>query len=213
MRCVEVEMNKWTYLAAAAATAAVTTAAVAADLPRSNYYAPAPVAPLVHNWTGAYAGVNIGYQWGDVTNNPTSPAGVMGGLQLGYNWQNNQFVYGVETDLQISGAEDTFAPWKFENPWFGTVRGRLGYAFNKFMVYGTGGLAYGTVRGTVAGLDESHTQLGWTIGLGAEVALNKAWSAKVEYLYVDLANRSYSVTGADNGLESNLLRFGVNYHF
>jgi outer membrane immunogenic protein len=81
------------------------------------------------------------------------------------------------------------------------------------MVYGTGGLAYGSVRGTVAGLDESHTHLGWTLGLGAEVALNKAWSAKVEYLYVDLANSSYSVTGVQNGLESNLLRFGVNYHF
>ena len=205
-------MNKWTSLVAAAATVTA-TAAVAADLPRSNYYAPAPVAPLVHNWTGIYAGLNAGYQFGETVNTPTEPSGIEGGVQLGYNWQSGQFVYGVETDLQISGAEDTFAPWKFENPWFGTLRGRAGYAFNKFLVYATGGLAYGGVRATVAGLDESQTHIGWALGLGAEVSLNKAWSAKAEYLYMDLSNRAYTVTGANNGLESNLLRFGVNYHF
>ena len=205
-------MKKWTYLAAIAATAAA-TAASAADLPRSNYYAPASPAPLVHNWAGIYAGLNAGYQWGETSGNPTEPSGVAGGAQIGYNWQSGQFVYGVETDLQISGAEDTFAPWKFENPWFGTLRGRAGYAFSKFMVYATGGLAYGGIRGTVAGLDESKSHLGWTVGLGAEVALNKAWSAKAEYLYMDLSNRTYSVTGTSNGLESNLLRLGVNYHF
>lgn len=205
-------MRKWTYLAAVAATAA-TTAAVAADLPRSNYYAPTPVAPLVHNWSGIYAGVNAGYHWGETTNNRTEPSGIAGGVQLGYNWQSGQFVYGGETDLQISGAEDTFAPWKFENPWFGTLRGRAGYAFGKFLIYGTGGLAYGSIRGTVAGLDESHTRLGWTVGLGTEVSLNKMWSAKVEYLYMDLTDETFTVTGAKNGLESNLLRFGVNYHF
>lgn len=204
-------MRKISYIAAAAVMA-VATAAQAADLPRSNYYAPSPVTSAF-NWAGAYAGVNAGYQWGETNNNPTKPSGIEGGVQIGYNWQNGNFVYGGETDLQISGADDTFAPWKFANPWFGTLRGRAGYAYNSFLFYGTFGIAYGGIRGETTGLSESKTHLGWTAGLGVEVGLNKAWSAKAEYLYLDLSDRNYSITGVKNGIESNLLRFGVNYHF
>jgi outer membrane immunogenic protein len=199
-----------------AVTAAVMTvasgAAVAADLPRQTpYYSPAPTG--VYNWGGAYAGVNTGYQWGTTTNNPTSPSGLEGGLQAGYNVQSGQFVFGGETDLQISGADDTFAPWKFSNPWFGTLRGRAGFALNNILFYGTLGLAYGDVRGEISSLSEDKTHIGWAAGMGAEVGITPNWSAKLEYLYIDLANRSYSVTGTNNGLDSNLLRLGVNYHF
>jgi outer membrane immunogenic protein len=203
---------------AAATVLAASSAAGAADLPRSNYYAPQQQR-TGFNWTGAYAGINAGYQWGDTTNSPnlpandTHPSGVMGGVQLGYNWQSGQFVFGGETDLQISGADDTFAPYKFSNPWFGTLRGRAGVVYSNFLFYGTAGLAYGGVKGEIAGLDESKTHGGWTAGAGVEVALNQAWTAKAEYLYVDLGNRSYSITGVKNGIESNLIRFGVNYHF
>ena len=204
-------MKKLIYAASTAAMM-VATGAAAADLPRSPYYsAPAPVS--VYNWAGAYAGVNAGYQWGRTTNNVTQPAGVAGGVQLGYNWQNNQFVFGGETDLQVSGAEDTFAPWKFANPWFGTTRGRAGFVYSNFLFYGTAGLAYGGIRGEIIGLTESKTHTGWTAGLGAEVGFNPSWSARAEYLYIALSNRAYTVTGVSNGLESNLLRFGVNYHF
>ena len=72
-----------------------------------------------------------------------SPSGFAGGVQAGYNWQSGPWVFGIEGDLQASGADDTFAPWKFSNPWFGTVRGRVGYAFNNVLFYGTGGLAFG----------------------------------------------------------------------
>ena len=203
---------KKTMLAVAIAALTVATAAAAADLPRSPVYStPAPVG--VYNWTGGYIGMNAGYQWGKTNNNVTKPTGVAGGVQAGYNWQNNQFVFGGETDLQISGADDTFAPWKFSNPWFGTLRGRGGFAYSNFMFYATAGLAYGGLRGEVSGLSESKTHTGWTAGLGAEVGFNPSWSARVEYLYIDLSNRLYTVTGANNGLESNLLRFGVNYHF
>ncbi|MGI8527766.1 MAG: outer membrane protein [Pseudolabrys sp.] len=192
--------------------AAMSSPVVAADMARGPYYAPqAPVTG--YNWAGLYAGVNLGYQWGTTTNNPTSPAGVAGGGQIGYNWQSGQFVFGGETDLQISGAEDTFAPWKFSNPWFGTLRGRAGIAFNAIMVYGTLGLAYGDVRGEIAGLSETKTHIGWAGGVGVEVGLNRAWSARAEYLYVDLNDRLYTITGVKNGLESNLLRLGVNYRF
>ena len=82
-------------------------------------------------------------------------------------------------------------------------------------VYGTVGLAYGTLRGqnSFTGFSQSRTDIGWTVGAGMEVALNSNWSARAEYLYIDLNDRSHSVTGTDNGLESSLLRFGINYRF
>lgn len=200
--------------AAALAVAAVTSAAVAADLPRGSYAAPYSAAPMAaYNWMGPYIGANLGYQWGKTTNNPTEPAGIQGGVQAGYNWQNGQFVFGGETDIQLSGADDTFAPWKFSNPWFGTLRGRAGIALNNVLLYGTAGLAYGGVRGEVSGLSESRTHLGWTAGVGVEVGFTPQWSAKAEYLYVDLADRGYSVTGTSNGVESSILRLGLNYRF
>ena len=97
-------------------------------------------------------------------------------------------MFGVEGDIQATGANDTFAPWKFSNPWFGTVRGRVGYAFNNIMFFGTGGLAFGELRGETFGLSETHTRAGWTVGAGTEFGLTQNWSAKIEYLYVDLAN-------------------------
>lgn len=194
------------------ALAAASSVASAADLPRSAPYYQAP-AGSYYNWAGAYGGVNVGYQWGKVKNTGTNPSGLEGGLQLGYNWQNGQFVYGAETDLQISGADDTFAPFKFSNPWFGTLRGRAGMAMNNILFYGTLGLAYGGLKGENAGLSESKTHIGWTAGLGVEVGLTPQWSAKLEYLYADLSNRAYSITGTQNGLSTSILRVGVNYHF
>lgn len=200
--------------AVAAIVALAAGAAHAADLPRYNrpYSAP-PAAYAVYSWVGPYIGFNVGYQWGGTTNNPTDPSGIMGGVQAGYNFQFNQFLLGVETDIQLSGAEDTFAPWKFSNPWFGTLRGRAGFAYNNILFYGTGGLAYGSVKGETFGLSESHTHLGWTAGLGLEVGFTQNWSAKMEYLYVDLTDKAYTITGTNNGLESNVFRFGVNYRF
>ena len=181
---------------------------------RTDAYYSAPMAPAgVYNWAGAYAGLNLGYEWGKVTNSTINPSGIAGGGQIGYNWQNGQFVFGGETDLQFSGADDTFAPWKFSNPWFGTLRGRVGYAFNNVLLYATLGLAYGDVKGEFLGLTETKTETGWTGGLGAEVGITPNWSARVEYLYMDLGSRIFTITGVDNGLQANLLRFGLNYHF
>ncbi len=188
------------------------SAAAAADLPRSPapYYAPAAAG---FNWGGAYVGANLGYNWGKVSNSNTSPSGLEGGVQGGYNWQNGQFVFGAETDLQLSGSEDTFAPFKFSNPWFGTLRGRGGFAYSNFLFYLTAGLAYGNVKAESAFLSESRTQLGWTVGLGGEMGISQNWSAKLEYLYMDLGSRTYSVTGTSNAFHDNVLRVGLNYHF
>lgn len=203
-----------TILVTMAAVAVAAGAATAADLPRgpAPYSSPAPVA--LYNWTGPYAGLNAGYQWGTITNSKVEPSGLLGGLQAGYNWQSGQFVFGAETDIQMTGADDTFAPYKFSNPWFGTLRGRAGVALNNILFYGTFGLAYGGLNGEInGGLDESRTHLGWAGGAGMEVGFTPNWSAKIEYLYMDLSNRGYSVTGTDNGFETNMLRFGLNYHF
>jgi len=204
-----------TILAATIATVAVASgAAVAADLSRgpAPYYAnPAPGG--IYNWNGAYAGLNLGYEWGKVTNTVIEPAGLAGGGQVGYNWQSGQLVLGVETDIQFSSADDTFAPYKFSNPWFGTLRGRAGVAFNNILLYATLGLAYGDLKGEFFGLTETKTETGWAGGVGAEVGIAPNWSAKAEYLYMDLGSRAYSITGANNGLQANVLRFGVNYHF
>ena len=110
--------------------AAITTAgaASAADIPRSPYATPYLVS--VHNWSGPYLGGQLGYQWVNATDNPARPSGIAGGVRGGYNWQTGSFVFGGETDLQITGASDSFGSFKFSNPWFGTLRGRAGYALN-----------------------------------------------------------------------------------
>jgi outer membrane immunogenic protein len=122
-------------------------------------------------------------------------------------------VFGLEADIQASGANDRFAPWKFSNPWFGTVRGRAGYAVNNVMFYGTGGLAFGELRGETFGLSESHTSAGWTAGVGAEFGFAQNWTARIEYLYVDLSNSRFAITGMPNGTQFGLVRLGVNYRF
>ena len=194
--------------------AAWAMSAQAADM---NYGSRAPYTvnqPLnAYSWAGPYLGGNLGYAWGSVDNNPTKPSGFAGGIQAGYNWQSGSWVFGAEGDIQASGAEQTFAPWKFSNPWFGTVRGRAGYAFSNVLFFGTGGIAFGELRATTFGLTESHTNAGWTLGAGAEMALDLNWRAKIEYLYVDLANNNFVVTGAPNGYRFGLIRAGVNYRF
>lgn len=211
-------MKRFLLAASIAIAAAAGGVASAADLgPQPYYSAPAPAAPRVFNWVGFYAGANIGYEWGSVSNGTQEPSGIAGGAQGGYNWQNNQFVYGLEGDINLSAADDTFAPYKFSNPWFGTVRARAGYAFQTYNVlaYATGGLAFGdlTATATATGIDETKTQVGWTVGAGAEYGFNANWSAKVEYLYMDLGSRTFATTGVDNGLSASLLRLGLNYHF
>ncbi|HEX2652050.1 MAG TPA: outer membrane protein [Xanthobacteraceae bacterium] len=205
-------MNKIFLAGAALAIVLAGAPATAADFSRGA----APQAPYNapgYYWGGAYAGFNLGYQWGDVTNFPTSPSGVAGGVQAGYLWQFGPVVAGLEGDFQGSAADDTFASFKFSNPWFGTLRGRGGVAFNNILIYLTAGLALGEGRVEFGGLTETATHVGWAAGAGVEVGLTPNWSAKAEYLYVDLASHSYILTGQSNGFESNVFRLGVNYRF
>src|ERR1700681_5104923 len=171
-------MKRIARVAALLATIAA-GAAAAADLPHPSYYT--ATAPLsTYSWTGLYLGGNLGYQWGYTSNNPTRPSGSAGGAQAGYNWQTGQFVFGGEADIQLSSASDTFAPWKFANPWFGTARARVGFALNQVLLYGTLGLAFGGISVDAGGLTEIRTHAGWTGGGGIEIGIAPEVSGKGE---------------------------------
>jgi outer membrane immunogenic protein len=180
-------------------------------------YAPPPAPALPCLWLGPYVGANAGFQW---TSNigGLSPSGFTGGIQGGYNWQSGPWVYGVESDFNLSSASDRFADFQFSNPWFGTLRGRAGYAINNVFVYGTAGLALGVSTVSRGGLSNSSGHLGWTIGTGVEFGLapwglSPNWSAKVEYLYLGLSQDAVVPASVSSNFHSNVLRFGVNYHF
>lgn len=215
-------MNKFS-IAAGAGLALIASAAVAADLPRRT----APVAPAftaapVFTWTGFYAGVNAGYGFGKPKGAGSgiwdNTDGFVGGGQIGYNQQFNQFVLGIETDLQGTGMSGKqsgtgVAGDKSRIPYFGTVRARAGYAIDRFMPYVTGGFAYGGSHVVNAAVGKSdNVNYGWTIGGGVEYAFTNNITAKVEGLYVDLADKGV-VGGRKYGNEFGVVRAGLNYKF
>jgi outer membrane immunogenic protein len=198
-------------------------AAQAADLPRAMPAKAAPVySPVpVYNWTGPYVGINGGGGWGHASEafSGTSHtiSGGLAGATLGYNWQMGQAVFGIEGDIDWTNIRGSAAcgltSCETRNHWLGTVRGRLGYAFDRFMPYVTGGLAVGDIDHTITGVGSSReTKAGWTLGGGIEAAIANNWTAKLEYLYVDLGSGA-SVAGSDTNFRTNIVRAGLNYRF
>lgn len=208
--------NTISVLAVVAALAA--GSAHAADLP-SRKEAPVFIPPPVFSWTGVYVGLNLGggwisqsrdnNNWGGLgwnnNNNNGSNAGVVGGLQIGYNYQLSPlFVVGLETDFQGTsiGSGNNGNNWwsnsgdRVSVPWFGTVRGRVGLALldSRLLIYGTGGFAYGEVHRPVLlgwwGNNGDNIRSGWTAGGGIEYAFLPNWSAKIEYLYTELSDNN-----------------------
>jgi outer membrane immunogenic protein len=169
---------------------------------------------LPFNWGGLYAGLNLGGGFSDVS-------GVVFGGQLGYNWQMGRLVFGVETDIQYSGQDDTTTilgtPVKQELDWFGTFRGRLGYTmWDRWLPYVTGGLAYGsrTVKVPAFGFSADDTSVGWAFGVGVDYAINQAWSARLEYLHISLDSFTpvFAGTAVSVGrLDNDIIRGAVNY--
>ncbi len=210
--------------------ALVSTQAYAADLPyKAPSYAPPEIGAPELTWNGFYIGANVGYGWASVGVSGVSNDlnGIIGGGQVGYNWQINNFVLGAEGDFQASGESRsdsasllgiTFTVDQ-KIPWFATARGRIGYAFGPWMVYATGGVAWQNYKLSVSALgtevSDSATKLGWTAGGGLEWMFLPRWSAKVEYLYMDTGDTSVTLFGATfNGRAKNsIARIGVNYHF
>lgn len=220
------------------------------------------------DWSGAYIGASLGGGFGKAkhpfsvsTPDPSGPngtgslditsGGFLGGVQAGYNWQSGQVIYGVEADFQGSNIDgsDTLSYHDggfgvdgkigTKVQWFGTVRGRIGYAATeRFMPYVTGGFAYGHYKSSASftydpgvqnggptisgGVSKSGTSTGWTVGAGAEYAVTDHVTFKGEYLYTDLG-KSTLYSGDLGGLVDNVtlkndlafhtFRVGLNYKF
>jgi outer membrane immunogenic protein len=227
--------------------------ASAADLPVKA--PPMVAAPVPFSWTGFYVGGNVGYSWGrsssdailnglPIFSSSVNVDGVIGGGQIGYNWQTGNFVLGLETDIQASGQSGNATvswtipvagapgipvtePYTAKLTYFGTVRGRVGYAVDRWLLYATGGWAYGhetqngsaTAAGVTSSFSYSTDRSGWTLGGGVEMALNRNWSWKAEYLYIDLGTWNLTVINAlgtattATKFTDNIFRLGVNYRF
>ena len=226
-------MKRLTLLAMAGLMAAAWAApSLGADLPRPAYKAPVYVAPGF-SWTGFYVGINGGYGWAKsswssaVTSGDVSPKGWLIGGTLGYNMLTGNFVWGLEGDIDLSTIKGSTSGGtgvcatpgcESRNRWFGTARGRIGYAFDRWLPYLTGGAAFGDVKMSPnTGLSETKTKIGWTAGAGIEWAFMTNWSTKIEYLYADLGKSTCSAAscGVDTDVtwKANIVRLGVNYRF
>ena len=185
---------------------------------------PVYVAAPYYNWTGFYVGINGGGGWGRsdfstpfASDSFNTSGGLVGGT-LGYNYQMGQVVFGLEGDMDWSNIRGSGTcggglSCSVRNDWLGTARGRLGYAFDRFMPYVTGGAAFGNIKTSVDTLGSSNqTKAGWALGGGIEAAIAGPWTAKVEYLHVDLG-RGSSVLGSDARFDANIVRAGLNYRF
>jgi outer membrane immunogenic protein len=213
--------------------ASVATSAFAADLPTRKTAPEMPYTPPpIFTWTGFYLGANAVYGWGDVRgpNNGVfgSPSGGMGGVTAGYNYQIGQFVTGLEGDFDwgdisqnktLAGGDFS----KYHVSDFATVRGRVGVAMDRALLYVTGGYAGGEVRGTLvdagipAAFAHSSWQSGYAVGAGIEYAFTNNISAKAEYLFSSLGDKTYAaadpVLATRAGLDISMVRAGVNYRF
>jgi outer membrane immunogenic protein len=185
-----------------------------------------------YNWTGFYLGINAGYgfgtsSWSAVPGTSIKPTGFMVGGTLGYNYQVGSMVYGLEGDFDWSGVKGSVScgaglvNCETSNTWLGTFRGRLGYAFDRWLPYLTAGGAFGNVKATAsvpilgAAVSTSKTQIGWTVGAGLEYAFLSNWTAKIEYLYVDLGSFDTGPAPFVNNVsfKESIVRAGLNYKF
>jgi outer membrane immunogenic protein len=222
-------------LLAGTALVALGAGAHAADLgvPRTPIAA-AVVAP-VFSWTGFYAGLNIGF--GVVNTNLNafalpfpltgSGTGLVAGGQIGYNHQINNLVVGIEGDLGYFGvsrrggdAAGNFIAWR--TSWDASIRGRLGVAIDRTLLYVTGGVAFADLRinGVVGQplaffpFSESQTRVGWTVGAGIEHAITPNWTVRGEYLYANYGSRNFNTIALANvSMQTHKVRIGVNYLF
>ncbi len=220
------------FIASLLATPLLTCAAQAADFgsrplppPRS-----APVLVPFFTWNGFYAGINAGYgfgssKWTDIvtgvsTGNFDVDGALVGGT-AGYNLQLGGWVLGIEGDIGWNfGKGSTTAACgtscETASDWLGTLRGRLGYALDRFLPYVTGGASFGNIEGTASGGTFGKTAVGWTAGGGLEYAFLSNWSAKLEYLYVDLGTATCSAACSggnpvDVTYTTQIVRGGLNY--
>ena len=215
-------MKKYLLASVAALGLVAAGAASAADLPSRKGPVVAPVYVPAFTWTGFYVGANAGYGWGNVNANGFANVGdldgFVGGGQVGYNYQMGQFVVGLEADLQAAdlSSGNNLGLVRVKTDYFGTVRARVGVAFDRFMPYITGGWAYGNVKTSIPAVgfssDRSHTG-GYAVGAGLEYAVTNNIIAGVEYLYVDLGEKNILGAGTKVGTDFSVVRARLSYKF
>jgi outer membrane immunogenic protein len=205
----------------------------AADMPQRPLPMPrAPVFVPFFSWNGFYMGINAGYGFGDsrwtntvtgVTTGDFNVDGFMIGGTAGYNMQFGSAVFGIEGDIAWSDVKGSVLTacglaCETKNSWFGTIRGRLGYALDRFLPYVTAGGAFGDVQMSGSGITAyTENKFGWTVGAGIEYAFMINWTAKLEYLYADLGTVQCPATNCiapiDATFKLNIVRAGLNYKF
>ena len=229
---------KRALLSAAAMAILAAGQALAADLPQPMPPPQAPVAYVptvapVYNWGGIYFGVNGGYGLGTsswilpsgVAISNFSPDGALLGATLGANFQTEALVFGIEGDFDGSWMDGKNSvcgvpQCETKNTWLSTLRGRVGYAADRVLFYATAGGAFGNIQANtgptaVSTTLQNSTEMGWTAGAGIETAFADNWTARVEYLFVDLSNASQTSPAGPTTVKfnANLIRAGVDFKF
>ena len=240
-------------LLASVGAIALAGSAFAADLP-SRAPPPVYVPPVpIFTWTGIYVGGQIGYAWGTSNTNlgdnfgdfvsfSTNNSGVIGGAHVGYNLQLSQFVVGLEGDVDGSSLSKSISNTALIDGGpvpttisgninvQGSIRGRVGYAWDRVLLYATGGVAFAGINGSIStpfGYDSaSTTRVGWTVGGGLEYAITNNWSVRAEYRYAQFghstvyANNSFVVPGltavgafGNRTINENRVQVGFSYKF
>jgi outer membrane immunogenic protein len=217
-------------IAGLGALALAATSASAADLPRQTPYK-APAYVTSYNWTGFYLGAHAGYGWG--SSDGIDLQGAFIGGQVGYNWQaaGSPWVLGLEVDSAWAdfGRTSTFVTpvgilsVSSNANYQGSARVRAGYAFDRTMIYATGGVGWinnevsvnATLGGFTAGISDSKMHIGGVVGAGVEHAFAPNWSGKVEYLYAMYNSQTY-FSGIAGGFsadaDNHTIKVGLNYH-
>lgn len=227
--------------------------ALAADL-GGVYETPIAPAPApVFSWTGIYLGGHVGYGWSNkdwtlIRNAGPQPSneigsvitshdadGALGGVQLGYNYQRNGIVLGAEGEFSWTGMNGD-SSWENSGReyrdastdinWIATLAGRVGFAFDRKLLYVKGGIAWADEdfshtggEGTVRHLSGGDTRTGWLIGAGLEYALDSNWSLKAEYDYLNFGSDKVSLTDGDVTAifdidqDMHVVKVGINYKF
>lgn len=205
-----------------------TLPAAAADIAVTEPPVETPITETagIYDWGGFYVGVNTGYAWTNADSDGPAPAidqdlgGFALGAYAGYNVFNDGWVYGVEADIKHDFNNDRFASggtnYEAETNWGGSVRARLGYAFDRTLIYATGGWAFtrAELENRDTGVKEKDTSHGWTVGAGVEQAFTDSVAGRLEYRYTDYRDSDiFNAAGRNGDLDSHSIMVGVSMKF